>query len=92
MTELFTTNVLITAAFYNHNDLIFDTNTVHTTVMLLTSPHESKMLKKKSRQTQSQMRERLPAGIPLSEGAQHSLYSQIHAAILPGDHDKNFVF
>ncbi len=38
------------------------------------------------------MRERLPAGIPLSEGAQHSLYSQIHAAMLPGDHDKNFVF
>lgn len=31
MTELFTTNVLITAASYNHNDLIFDTNTVHTT-------------------------------------------------------------
>lgn len=53
MTELFTTNVLITAASYNHNDLIFDTNTVHTTVMLLTSPHELKMLKKKSRQTQS---------------------------------------
>lgn len=36
----------------------------------------------------NEVSERLPAGIPSS-----SLYTQIHAAMLSGDHnDKNFVF
>lgn len=53
------------------------------------------MLKRKKKKSQDKLKVKMQTGImnALSEGARHSLYSQIHTAMLSGDHnDINFVF